>query len=47
MNYNLVFLTSKRYKSFTNIPGPQSLPVLGTLYQYFPIIGIKIIKFRN
>lgn len=26
-------------KQFEEIPGPKSLPVLGTLYQYLPLIG--------
>lgn len=26
-------------KRFQDIPGPKSLPTIGTLYQYFPILG--------
>nr|UUB32674.1 cytochrome P450 CYP302A1 [Dendroctonus valens] len=26
-------------KSFSSIPGPKTLPVIGTLYQYLPIVG--------
>lgn len=26
-------------KSFKDIPGPTSLPVIGTLYKYLPFIG--------
>nr|QZM07453.1 cytochrome P450 monooxygenase CYP302A1 [Lasioderma serricorne] len=26
-------------KSFQDIPGPKSLPIIGTLYQYLPLIG--------
>lgn len=33
------FGTSKTVNNFDDIPGPLSLPVLGTLYQYLPIIG--------
>lgn len=29
-------------KAFNNIPGPKSLPVIGTLYKYLPFIGKKI-----
>lgn len=26
-------------KMFEEIPGPKSLPVIGTLYQYLPFVG--------
>lgn len=28
-----------RAKSFEEIPGPKSLPIIGTLYQYLPFLG--------
>nr|UZM28237.1 disembodied [Henosepilachna vigintioctomaculata] len=31
--------TSVISKPFRNIPGPLSLPIIGTLYQYLPIVG--------
>ncbi|KAI5631963.1 cytochrome p450 domain-containing protein [Phthorimaea operculella] len=30
---------NENYKSFDDIPGPKSYPVIGTLYKYFPLIG--------
>lgn len=27
------------YKGFNEIPGPKSLPLIGTLYQYLPVLG--------
>lgn len=29
-------------KAFYDIPGPKSLPIIGTLYKYLPFIGKKI-----
>lgn len=29
-------------KTFYDIPGPKSLPIIGTLYKYLPFIGKKI-----
>lgn len=26
-------------KKFEDIPGPKSLPAIGTLHQYFPVLG--------
>lgn len=37
-NFSTSFLNAKN-KSFYNIPGPLSLPGIGTLYQYLPFIG--------
>ncbi|XP_076269389.1 cytochrome P450 302a1, mitochondrial [Rhynchophorus ferrugineus] len=35
-----VFMIIKRgLKQFSRIPGPKSLPVIGTLYKYLPVIG--------
>lgn len=41
---NFIFLhkihtCSIRLKRFEDIPGPKSLATIGTLYQYFPIVG--------
>lgn len=35
------FLTSAVYgvKKFEEIPGPKSVPLIGTLYQYLPFLG--------
>lgn len=33
-------LTTEKIKPFEKIPGPLSLPIIGTLYLYFPFIGI-------
>lgn len=30
---------AKEIKPFDSIPGPKSLPLLGTLWKYFPLIG--------
>lgn len=30
----------KKYNNFTDIPGPLSLPGIGTLYQYLPLMGM-------
>lgn len=37
VNYN----TSANFKrkKFNEIPGPISIPVIGTLYQYLPVVG--------
>ncbi|CAH1117643.1 unnamed protein product [Phaedon cochleariae] len=32
--------SGRRLLSFSNIPGPRSLPGIGTLYKYFPVIGV-------
>lgn len=29
-------------KPFKDIPGPRSLPLIGTLYKYLPLIGERI-----
>lgn len=40
-NWSLISQVKRGIKSFSSIPGPTSLPVLGTLYQYIPIFGKK------
>lgn len=35
----LISKVKRGIKSFRNIPGPVSLPGIGTLYQYLPFIG--------
>ncbi|XP_022918988.2 cytochrome P450 302a1, mitochondrial [Onthophagus taurus] len=39
MKRKLSTILNSRIKSFEEIPGPFSIPILGTLYQYFPVIG--------
>lgn len=34
---------SNNIRKFNEIPGPLSLPLIGTLYQYLPIIGEYIL----
>lgn len=38
-NYIRKFSDTCPFKRFQDIPGPLSLPIFGTLYQYLPIIG--------
>lgn len=31
--------STENLKSFEDIPGPKSYPMIGTLYKYFPLVG--------
>ncbi|CAG9859105.1 unnamed protein product [Phyllotreta striolata] len=33
------YVLNKYFRTIESIPGPKSLPAIGTLYQYFPLIG--------
>lgn len=32
---------NRQPRTFNDIPGPKSLPIIGTLYKYLPFIGKK------
>lgn len=34
---------NRQPRTFNDIPGPTSLPIIGTLYKYLPFIGKKVI----
>jgi hypothetical protein len=36
---NFLSMVASQLKSFKEIPGPLSLPIIGTLYLYFPFFG--------
>lgn len=41
----LINCYSSKPRKFEDIPGPKSLPIIGTMYKYLPYIGIKQFKY--
>lgn len=39
VNNDVKCMSSDNLKSFNEIPGPKSYPIIGTLYKYLPLVG--------
>lgn len=39
INDDIKFTSNENLKSFKEIPGPKSYPIIGTLYKYMPLVG--------